>query len=360
MMYCTAFCTATPLGSPTVLRRLRVGGAVVRRIASRTRACATVETKAEIRRRLHVPVMVEEIIEHYRGRSLHTFIDCTLGAGGHACAILDAIEIGTYIGIDKDEYALSHAKHALRDKRNVQFIHGNFRDISTLLGEEKIDGALVDLGVSSMQLDVPQRGFSFMRDGPLDMRMDSSAARTAADIVATATEDELCHLFRAYADDSRGRLNARRIVAARAKMPIVTTRQLANAIAPDGASGRSRTHPATLPFQALRIAVNDELGAVADALPQLIDVLQPEGKLCVLSFHSGEDRIVKNVFRDSQVVGGVDVCTRKAVIAKDQEVRANARSRSAKLRVVRKLAPGQSPSRTKRNKYSHLIGRNAR
>ena len=302
------------------------------------------------RPRPHEPVMTEEILAHFREQPMKAFLDCTLGAGGHASSLLGSCNIERYIGVDKDANALEIARKTLHENTNVDYVRSDFQYIDSVCEGVLFDGALMDLGVSSMQLDTASRGFSFSKDGPLDMRMDSRTAVTAADLVARLREDELRDLFRTLADDSYAAPNARRIVEAREQAPILTTTQLANAISPPG-SPRGRTHPATLPFQALRIAVNEEVHALRECLPVIMSRMAPGGKLAVISFHSLEDRIVKNAFRDAEVVGGVDVLTRKPLIPSDEEVRRNVRSRSAKLRVVRKLADGQTPKRFKRNKY---------
>ena len=306
--------------------------------------------KSDNSQRPHEPVMTEEILSHFREQLIGTFLDCTLGAGGHASSLLSSCDIERYIGLDKDSNALEIARKTLHEYSSVEYQHGDFQDIDTLFENILFDGALIDLGVSSMQLDTASRGFSFSKDGPLDMRMDSRSTVTAADFVARLREDELRDMFRSLADDNYAGPNARRIVEAREISPILTTKQLADAISPPG-SPRGRTHPATLPFQALRIAVNDEIYALETCLPLILSRLAPGGKLAVISFHSLEDRVVKNVFRDSEVVGGVDVLTRKPLIPSDGEIKRNARSRSAKLRVVRKLAEGQTPKRFKKNKY---------
>lgn len=303
----------------------------------------------------HEPVLLEPILSHFRGENLGLFVDCTVGAGGHASALLSTCAIRRYLGLDKDRLALRLANAALSPFPEVEVVHADFRDLPVILSNESadggVDGVLVDLGVSSMQLDDADRGFSFMRDGPLDMRMDrDSGGRTAADIVNSAPEAELARIFWRYADDTRSRLRAARVVAARREAPITTTGQLASALLLPG-EGRGKTHPATLPFQALRIAVNTELDAVERVLPCIIDVLRPGGTAAVISFHSIEDRMVKNVFRDAEVVGGVDVLTRKPVVADRGEVKRNPRSRSAKMRIVRKLAEGETPKRFKQNKY---------
>lgn len=304
--------------------------------------------------RPHEPVMLEEIAKYFDIGPMDTFLDCTLGAGGHAKALLDRFRIGRYYGMDKDATAHAIARQTLSSHSNqVTHVHADFRTLTSHLPTgTQLDGALIDLGVSSMQLDTDARGFSFSRDGPLDMRMDARSTITAERIVNTARMEELRDLFRAYADDNHAAAHARRIVAARTKQPIRTTRQLASAIGEARfVRGKRKIHPATLPFQALRIAVNGELDALAESLPIIIQMLKPGARMAVLAFHSIEDRVVKNSFRDAEVVGGVDILTRKPQIPSEDEVERNPRARSAKLRVVEKLEVGQTPRRVKRNKY---------
>lgn len=310
----------------------------------------------------HQPVLVDHVLEHFRDAQLDVFVDCTVGAGGHASALLSSIQIGRYIAMDKDTSALCIAKRHLQSFNNVEYIHSDFRDLSNVLHahnvlERSVNGILLDLGVSSMQLDDGERGFSFMRDGPLDMRMDtSSGGVTAADIVNTFTHEKLREIFRNFGEDPRAALHASRVVQARQVSPIRTTAQLAHAIYPGG--GRRRIHPATLPFQALRIAVNSELQALDNVLPSVVNCLKPRGRAAIISFHSLEDRLVKQAFRKCEVQGGVDVLTRKPLVATRDEVQRNARSRSAKLRVVQKLERTQMPCRVKINKYKDRNGYN--
>lgn len=301
----------------------------------------------------HTSVLLREILTAFQDVTLKTFVDCTLGAGGHAEALLTHHpEIEHFYGIDQDPLARQIAAERLKPwQEKVTFLAGNFRDLErfSLPG---IDGILIDLGVSSMQLDLAEKGFSFSKQGPLDMRMDPTASLTAAEIVNTYSERELGIIFRDYGEEKQWRLAARLIVEAREKKPLVTTLDLDKILTYRlKAKSKKAIHPLTLIFQALRIAVNDELGAIEAVLPQALRGLNPGGRLAVISFHSLEDRIVKNFFRyeaddkeDTSGLAGLfrdkeptlDLWTRKAIVAAPDEIEQNPRSRSAKLRVIQK------------------------
>jgi 16S rRNA (cytosine1402-N4)-methyltransferase len=304
----------------------------------------------------HLPILVEEWLSFLKERSLRLVVDGTLGAGGHAHAVLTAHpEIELFLGIDRDLDALSLAKERLAPFGDrVRFLHGNFSVMKELLHQQQIfsvDAILLDIGVSSMQFDTAERGFSFRYDGPLDMRMDQRQTTTAAEIVNTWEEEQLGWLFKNLGEEERWRRAARAIVEARAKAPITTTAALAACLeeALPKKKGKS-LHPATLVFQALRIYVNGELDALDAVLPQAIDLLAPGGVLGIITFHSLEDRRVKRYFRgqaSDQVaalgnglfidkVPTVEILTRKAVVPNEEEMRRNPRSRSAKMRLVRK------------------------
>lgn len=303
----------------------------------------------------HESVLLEEVLIAFSQTKLNVFVDGTLGAGGHSAAILKKHpEIETFLGIDQDPDALKIATKRLNLwKEKVQFQRGNFSDLKEHLanqGIEKIDGLLLDLGVSSMQFDRADRGFSLKNDGPLDMRMDPSESLNAEEVVNTWSEEELARIFRNYGEEKRWRAAARVIVRAR---PIYTTLELVDVLtAALGRPKKGKIHPATLVFQALRLAVNRELERVETVIPQAMNCLRPGGRLAIISFHSLEDRIVKKQFRylaDDKVntrgVGGVflskdpvvKAVTRKPVAPKVEEIERNPRSRSAKLRVVEKL-----------------------
>lgn len=301
----------------------------------------------------HKSVLLHEILQFFEGKTIKTFIDGTLGAGGHAAAILESHpEIQQYIGIDQDPEAIAIAEKTLLPwKGKVLIKYGNFLEVIKNQ-KDPVDGILLDLGVSSMQLDRPEKGFSFMRDGPLDMRMDPSNDLTAATIVNQWSENEIARVIRDYGEEKRWRAAARSIVAARQKEPILTTLQLEQLLFPVLRTDKKGIHPLTLTFQGLRIAVNRELEVLEKGLPLAIEILNPEGILAVISFHSLEDRLVKNAFRyaasDKEDTSGyrghfldkkplVHILTRKPVEPSPEEIQANPRSRSSKLRIIQKI-----------------------
>ncbi len=280
----------------------------------------------------HTPVLIEEVVALLQPRGGALYVDATVGGGGHAEAILRAAAPdGRLIGLDWDEEALAASRERLKEwGARVRLVRANFAELDEALmneGVTTVDGIVFDLGVSSRQFDEPSRGFSFLREGPLDMRMDRSTGRTAAEVVNTASEKELADIFFRFGEERRARAIARRIVAAR---PIETTTQLANLI------GRRRggIHPATRVFQALRIYVNNELENLKRGLAAATRVLKPGGRIAVISFHSLEDRIVKRHFRETP---SLRVITRKPVRPTEQEIERNPRARSAKLRVAEKM-----------------------
>jgi 16S rRNA (cytosine1402-N4)-methyltransferase len=304
---------------------------------------------------MHIPVLLNEVLEALRPAQCARIIDGTLGAGGHTRALLEA---GTreVLGVDFDSTALeiAHANLAAFGER-VHLVHSSYvemADAARRLGWDSVDGILLDLGISSMQVDTAERGFAFRHEGPLDMRFDVHGAQpTAADIVNLWDETELAEIFFKYGEEAHSRRIARALVQHR---PFETTTQLAAVIekAAPRPKGKHAIHPATRVFQALRIAVNDELATVEKALPIAIDLLNSGGRLAVISFHSLEDRLVKDAFRlastDCICPPKIPVCvcghkasvrliTRKPIEANDDEIARNPRSRSAKLRVVEKL-----------------------
>ena len=249
----------------------------------------------------HEPVMLAEVIEWLQPERGGTFVDCTLGMGGHAEAMLQASPDTRVIGIDRDLEALSHARQRLsRFEERFQATHANFDSIEEVLSEMKVpevQGILADLGVSSLQLDKNERGFSFASDAPLDMRMDRTLEMTAADMVNALPEEELADVIFNYGEERGARKIARMIERDRQRQPITTTRQLADLVVRAlNIPGRWRIHPATRTFQALRIAVNQELDSAGRFIPQAVSALAPEGRLAIISFHSLEDRIVKRGF----------------------------------------------------------------
>jgi 16S rRNA (cytosine1402-N4)-methyltransferase len=298
----------------------------------------------------HRPVMMTEVLEYLRPRADGCYLDATVGEGGHAEAVLDAsAPTGRVIGFDRDPYALAVARErlAVYGPRCLLF-HGDYRDIEDrlpILGVETLDGILLDLGVSSYQLDQPTRGFSFRAEGPLDMRFDPSRGPTAAELVAHCSEEELCRWLREYGEERWARRIARAIVRRREQEPLLTTTQLASVIErvvpPSARYGR--IHPATRTFQALRIAVNRELEGLGQVLERLASRLTPGGRLCVLTYHSLEDRVIKHQFRamaEGSRHGGdahLNVLTRRPLRPNPQEIEANPKSRSAKFRAIERV-----------------------
>lgn len=303
--------------------------------------------------------MPTEVLSYLQPHAGGVYLDGTLGGGGHARLILEAsAPDGILIGLDRDPAALEKATGVLEpfDER-TRLRHANFVDAGRVLNElgiDGLDGMLLDLGVSSHQLDTPERGFSFRDDGPLDMRMDRSRGETAAQVVNSRDEAELTRIFRSYGEERWARKIARRICQVRGERPFETTRSLAELIrdAVPGGHQPARIHPATRVFQALRIFVNGELEHVRSGVELGLRLLRPEGRLVVISFHSLEDRIVKHMFRDAATgcvcppklpicqcgqQPEVEILTRRAVRPSEAELDQNPRSRSAILRAVRKL-----------------------
>lgn len=295
----------------------------------------------------HAPVLADEVITWLQPRSGGRYLDCTVGYGGLAERLLSRTPGDSMvIGIDQDALALEASRNRLRPFGNrVQLIQGNFRDVKQHLAQVgilNVDGAVLDLGVSTPQLSRPERGFSFSENGPLDMRMDQTGSLTAADIVNRWSESDLAWVMFHYGEERYARRIARALVAARKEAPLRTTFDLVEVIrrAIPVRARHGRIHFATRTFQAIRIAVNRELEALEAALPQLIDVLTVGGRLCAISFHSLEDRIVKQAFRAREAGPSPDVkiLTKKPQVATAQELERNPRARSAKLRVLERAA----------------------
>ena len=301
----------------------------------------------------HVPVLLRESVEWLAAARGGLFVDCTLGLGGHAAAILDASPANRLVGFDRDPEALELARRRLAPYgERVELVLADFRELALRLGSGRpVAGLLADLGVSSLQLDRAERGFSFQRDGPLDMRMGRDG-RTAADLVNRSTEAELVDIFRQYGEEPQAKRVARAVIDARAERPIESTSVLADVVrrAKRPLRGEERIDPATRVFQALRIAINEELDAVGELLDQAARLIDRDGRLVVISYHSLEDRIVKNRFRDldrgqiDPITGRtlsetrvLEVLTRKPVRPSEAEVEANPRSRSGRLRAARRL-----------------------
>ena len=307
---------------------------------------------------VHVPVLLRECIENLNIRPEGIYLDGTLGMGGHSYEIASRLKTGRLICIDRDEIAIERAGHRLAPfKDRVSLVHGNFSDAAAILSSLGIDGAdgmLFDLGVSSPQLDEGQRGFSYMLDAPLDMRMDSSSAFSAYELVNHWEEDRLNRILWDYGEERYARRISAAVIAAREKKPVSTTLELVEIIksAMPAQALREKQHPAKRSFQAIRIAVNDELSAVETMMETAPDMLRKGGRLCVISFHSLEDRIVKNGIaareRGCTCPREAPVCTcgfvqslksvyRKPLLPSPEETERNPRARSAKLRVAERV-----------------------
>jgi len=322
----------------------------------------------------HIPVLLGEALSGLKVRPGGRYIDATVGAGGHAAAILQqSAPDGKLLGLDVDPEAVRYAQKVLQPfGARLTLRVANFRHLAEVarpLGFDQVDGILMDLGQSSRQLDDPERGLAFSQDGPLDMRLDPTLEVTAADLVNKLSQEELADLLWRFGDERRSRRIARAIVAAR---PLSTTGQLADLV--ERTIGRrERIHPATRTFQALRIAVNDELGALDEALPQCRDLLRPGGRLAVIAFHSLEDRLVKRFLkqeaRDCICPPEVLVCrcghraslrivTPRPIRPGPEEVARNPRSRSARLRIALRLTSqqgGRDPGNSQEQGWNTVI-----
>ncbi|ACA59951.1 16S rRNA (cytosine(1402)-N(4))-methyltransferase RsmH [Candidatus Desulforudis audaxviator] len=308
----------------------------------------------------HQPVMLREVLEWLDPKPGGTYVDCTLGGGGHALGVLERIGgRGLLVGIDRDADALAAAAFRLAGYGDgVRLVQADFRELAAVLRRLEtgpVQGILYDLGVSSHQLDTASRGFGYQQDAPLDMRMDPGGGVTAADLVNRLPEDELSDLIKAYGEERWSRRIAAFIARERKREPILTTGRLAEVIkeAVPARARRTGPHPARRTFQALRIAVNDELGALKTSLHQAVDLLDAGGRVVVLSYHSLEDRLVKDTFREFAVhckcppglpecrcgvVPRLDILTSRPRVPGEDEIAANPRARSAKLRAARKRA----------------------
>jgi 16S rRNA (cytosine1402-N4)-methyltransferase len=300
----------------------------------------------------HVPVLLEEVLDLLQVRRGGTYADATLGLAGHSSAIARRLgPEGTLIAFDRDPQAMELATarlDALREELGaempqVRLIPRAFSSAAEELQPASLDGLLADFGVSSMQLDQAHRGFSFRQDAPLDMRMDTRSGETAEQVVNQADEEDLANLIYEFGEERRSRRIARAIVRAR---PITTTAELAKVIsAAAPAMKQDKIHPATKTFQALRIRVNDELGEIRSLLQSAPSLLKFGGRLAVISFHSLEDRLAKDAFKEGSQHGIWELVTRKPVIATDEETDRNPRSRSAKLRVAERVKSGPQVTR---------------
>lgn len=301
----------------------------------------------EAPRGAHVSVLLDEVLHWLAPRPGGMYVDATLGNGGHAAALLGrAAPDGRLLGLDADPRALDVAEARLAPfGERAVLVNANFRELQAVAakrGIADVDGIVMDLGLSSRQLEASGRGFSFREDEPLDMRFDPSRGPSAADLLNELDEREIADLIYQHGEEPRSRRIARQVVERRARAPFSTTGDLVAAVEAAVGPRRGRLHPATRTFQALRIAANDELGALDAVLPQAADLLRPGGRLAVISFHSLEDRRVKQFFR----ANGTDdaplrALTKRPIVPSEDEVARNPRARSAKLRIAERLAVGE-------------------
>ncbi len=288
----------------------------------------------------HISVLLDEAVDALQVHTGKQYIDATLGGGGHTRLILE--QGGIVLGIDQDQDAIDHVLESFAkqiEKKTLQVVKGNFRDIDTIAkdaGLGVIDGILLDIGISSHHVDSAERGFSFQSAGPLDMRMDTAGQLTAADLINSLTKGELYDLFTKLGEERFSRSIVANIISARAIKPIQTTEELATLVKRSVPFSKKGVHPATRVFQALRIAVNDELRSLQEALPHAMQLLAPGGRLAVISFHSLEDRIIKQIFREYEDKGFGRRITKKPIVPSEEEIQKNSRARSAKLRVWEK------------------------
>jgi 16S rRNA (cytosine1402-N4)-methyltransferase len=310
----------------------------------------------------HLPVLLNESLDYLSVKPNGIYVDGTLGRGGHSFEIASRLKDGRLIAVDADEVAIDEAQGTLEKfKDKITYVHDNFRNISAILsdlGIDSVDGMLFDLGVSSPQLDDKSRGFSYKHDHRLDMRMEKDKDFTAYELVNEESEEELRRIFYEYGEEKFSRQIAKKLVAERAKSKIETTGELNEIIfsAIPAFARREEQHPSKRIFQAIRIAVNDELGAVKKMLKNAPNVLGSPGRLCVISFHSLEDRIVKNSFKEHSETcscskklpvcicnkkPSLKIITKKPITASSIEIESNPRARSAKLRVAERFANGE-------------------
>ncbi|MCP4644892.1 MAG: 16S rRNA (cytosine(1402)-N(4))-methyltransferase RsmH [bacterium] len=305
----------------------------------------------------HVPVLAGPAIDWLAIRPDGVYVDCTAGAGGHAYRIAERLAGGRLIALDRDPAAVAMARERLAPFPQAQVMHRNYSELPEALvslGIDRVDGILLDAGVSSMQLDDPHRGFSFQQDCPLDMRMDTTQTTTAASFLAETNETDLAKVLKGFGDVRPARRIAQAIVARRGRSALNTTNDLAEAVHEALPFVSGTPNEVRTVFQAIRMAVNDELGGLRTSLEAAVDVLAPEGRLVAISFHSGEDRVVKNVLRDAsrkkrelhpdgrvraETPARLRILTPKPVQPDADEARANPRSKSARLRAAERLAP---------------------
>jgi len=295
---------------------------------------------------LHVPVMLQEVLDYLKLAPGQIIVDATLGTGGHSVEILKRITPkGRLIGIDRDENSLAICRQRLMEFKDcTEFVHANFTDLDQVLanlGIEKIDGIVFDLGISSYQLHDAQRGFSFQEEGPLDMRLDKSSYISAYDLVNNLNENEISQMLWNFGQERWHNRIAHLLVQERRNEPIATTKQLANlvmrAIPYRYRRSYYRIHPATRTFQAVRIAVNRELEILENAIKKAVDILRKQARICVISFHSLEDRTIKHTFRALKADGLINIITAKPLTPMASEIEVNPSSRSSKFRVAERI-----------------------
>jgi len=286
----------------------------------------------------HVPVLLQEVIEYLDPQKGDVVVDATFGFGGHSREILKKIgPTGKLIAVEKDAEVLTLNKSKYTNE-NLVFVNDDFENISEILENlkiKKVNRILFDFGISSFHLDESGRGFSFQKDEPLDMRLDKAQNYRASDLVNSMSEKELADLLYNLSDEYHSRRIAKAIIEARRKQRITTTGQLKE-IVENVVKRSGKTNPATKTFQALRIVTNDELKKIVNAVPKAIDLLAKDGRIAVISFHSGEDRIIKNIFKSLKAEKKIEILTKKPLTAQEQEIKDNPRSRSAKLRVAQR------------------------
>ena len=305
----------------------------------------------------HVPIMLKEVLEYLDVKKDGIYVDCTLGGGGHSQAILSKLKTGKLYAFDRDLDAIEYCKKKFENSKNIEIIHANFNDAKQKLQEKgvnKVDGILIDLGVSSHQIDEAERGFSFVHNGRLDMRMDKTQSLSAYEVVNTYSEEKLVNIFREYGEEEFAKPIAKNIIKSRSAKPIETTFELRDIIESSMPKKvvYSRGGASKKVFQAIRIEVNCELDNLKQSIENLISILNSGGRIAVLTFHSLEDRIVKNIFKDKAKdcicppKTPICICnhraegkiiTRKAVVASENEQKENSRSTCAKLRVLEKI-----------------------
>ena len=296
--------------------------------------------------KLHIPVMLPEVLEYLKLAPGQTIVDATLGTGGHSLEILKRITPGgRLIGIDRDEDSLAICRQRLSQfQGSFELVHANFVDLDQVLqklGVEKIDGIIFDLGISSYQLKDAQRGFSFQEEGPLDMRLDRTSYISAYDLVNNLNENEISHLLWTFGQERWHNRIAHLLIEERRNEPIATTKQLANlvmrAIPHRYRKSYYRIHPATRTFQAVRIAVNRELEILENAIRKAVAILGKQARICVISFHSLEDRAIKHTFRALKADGLIDIITAKPLVPGSAELEVNPSCRSSKFRVAERI-----------------------